>query len=135
CSIPRSSSRSPQRPGPRSTPCSPGCSPASSRSALPRHPRPRHIPEMRASLPSLAHVADFLDATLRIGEIPDYPNALNGVQVANETGIVRVACAVDFSTGAVEGAIDARANLLIVHHGMFWGGAEPLTGQRHRRLR
>lgn len=90
---------------------------------------------MRASLPSLAHVADFLDATLRIVEIPDYPNALNGVQVANETGIVRVACAVDFSTGAVEGAIDARANLLIVHHGMFWGGAEPLTGQRHRRLR
>jgi len=90
---------------------------------------------MRSSYPLLAEVADFLDATLRIGEIPDYPNAVNGVQVANDGEIERVACAVDFSTAAIEGAIKAGANLLIVHHGMFWGGVEPLTGHRRNRLR
>ena len=90
---------------------------------------------MPFSFPSLQQVAGFLDATLRVGEIPDYPNALNGVQVANDGEIERVACAVDFSTKAIEGAIGAGANLLIVHHGMFWGGVEALTGHRHRRLR
>lgn len=85
-------------------------------------------------MPTLEQLATFLDATLDVRRIPDYPNAVNGVQLANVGDIQRVATAVDFSTETVTGAIDAGARLLLVHHGMFWGGVQPLTGHRHRRL-
>jgi dinuclear metal center YbgI/SA1388 family protein len=85
-------------------------------------------------MPSLEVLATFLDSTLGTASIPDYPNAVNGVQLANVGDIERVAAAVDFSTETVSRAIDAGARLLIVHHGMFWGGVQPITEHRHRRL-
>jgi dinuclear metal center YbgI/SA1388 family protein len=83
---------------------------------------------------TLSQLAGFLDATLDIERIPDYPNALNGIQLANMGEIAHVATAVDFSGETVDGAINAAARLLIVHHGMFWGGLQPITGHRHQRL-
>ncbi|MGH7615832.1 MAG: Nif3-like dinuclear metal center hexameric protein [Gemmatimonadaceae bacterium] len=85
-------------------------------------------------MPALDQLAKFLDATLNTAAIPDYPNAVNGVQLANVGDIEHVATAVDFSTDTISGAIAAGARLLIVHHGMFWGGVQPLTDHRHRRL-
>lgn len=85
-------------------------------------------------MPSLATLAEYLDALLGISAIPDYPGAVNGIQLANIGDIARVATAVDFSTESVNGAIDAGARLLLVHHGMFWGGVQPITGTRHQRL-
>jgi dinuclear metal center YbgI/SA1388 family protein len=85
-------------------------------------------------MPALEQLASYLDATLNIATIPDYPNAVNGVQLANVGDIERVATAVDFSTETVAGAIDTGARLLLVHHGMFWGGVQPLTAHRHKRL-
>src|SRR5215831_323189 len=83
----------------------------------------------------LAAIAEFLDTTLDLAAIPDYPNALNGVQVANTVPIGSIAAAVDFSSATVRETIAAGAKLLIVHHGMFWGGAQPITGHRYERLR
>jgi dinuclear metal center YbgI/SA1388 family protein len=83
---------------------------------------------------ALEQLASYLDATLNIATIPDYPNAVNGIQLANIGDIERIATAVDFSSETVAGAIDAGARLLLVHHGMFWGGVQPLTAHRHRRL-
>ncbi len=83
----------------------------------------------------LEKIAAFLDSTLDIAAIPDYPNALNGVQVANTGPIERVATAVDFSSATVREAIHVGAKLLIVHHGMFWGGTQAITGHRYERLR
>lgn len=83
----------------------------------------------------LADLAAFLDETLNIAGTPDYPNAINGVQVANRGKIERVAAAVDFSSSTVQGAIAAGAQLLLVHHGMFWSGAQPITAHRYERLR
>lgn len=85
-------------------------------------------------MPTLEALVGFLDATLNVAEIPDYPNAVNGVQLGNVGAIERVATAVDFSSETVRGAIDAGANLLIVHHGMFWGGIQPIVGVRRERL-
>jgi dinuclear metal center YbgI/SA1388 family protein len=86
-------------------------------------------------MPALAEVAEFLDKTLNIAEVPDYPGALNGVQLTNVGAIDGVAAAVDFSSETVNGAIEAGANLLLVHHGMFWGGLQPITAHRHERFR
>lgn len=85
-------------------------------------------------MPTLVELATFLDDTLDINRIPDYTNAVNGVQVANFGAINGVATAVDFSTESVNGAINSGARLLLVHHGMFWGGVQPLTAHRHSRL-
>ncbi len=85
-------------------------------------------------MPALTEIAGFLDATLDVAGVPDYPNALNGVQLANLGNIERVATAVDFSSETVNGAINCGARLLVVHHGMFWGGVQPITGHRHQRL-
>lgn len=83
----------------------------------------------------LAQIAEHLDAQLRTTEVPDYPNALNGIQVENTVLVHRVAVAVDASLQTIQGAIDADANLLVVHHGLFWSGVQPLRGRVYDRFR
>jgi dinuclear metal center YbgI/SA1388 family protein len=83
----------------------------------------------------LCDVAGELDALLRTREVPDYPPALNGVQVEHRGPVAKIAAAVDCSTRTIRGAIDAGANLLLVHHGLFWGGLQPLTGSFYARVR
>jgi dinuclear metal center YbgI/SA1388 family protein len=85
-------------------------------------------------MPTLLPLVHFLDAALNVRSVPDYPNAVNGVQLANAGEIHRVATAVDFSSEAVSGAITAGAGLLIVHHGMFWSGVQPIVGARRQQL-
>ncbi|HEV2150122.1 MAG TPA: Nif3-like dinuclear metal center hexameric protein [Longimicrobiaceae bacterium] len=83
----------------------------------------------------LEELCTYLDAYLRIGEVPDYPGALNGLQVANGGEVTRVAVAVDAAQATVDGAVRAGADLLLVHHGLFWDGNQPVTGRRYRRLK
>lgn len=85
-----------------------------------------------SSATELAHRANEL---LRCRETPDYAMALNGLQVDNRAPITRVAAAVDCSLRTIEGAVAAGANLLVVHHGLFWGGLQPLTGAHLARVR
>jgi dinuclear metal center YbgI/SA1388 family protein len=84
---------------------------------------------------SLATVAAYLDTLLRTRETPDYANALNGVQVEHRGPVTQIAAAVDTSQQTIQGAIDAGANLLLVHHGLFWQGLQPLTGPFLTRTR
>ncbi len=84
---------------------------------------------------SLAAMVKYCDALLRTGEIGDYNGAVNGMQVANRGGITRIAAAVDASLATVKLAIAARADLLIVHHGLFWGPSHPWTGKKYGLLR
>lgn len=82
----------------------------------------------------LGAVVQYLDAELRVGEIPDYDAALNGLQLQNSGQVSRIAAAVDFSGAAVSAAIQEKAQLLLVHHGMFWH-TEQLIGAAYTRLR
>lgn len=82
----------------------------------------------------ISETAAYLDDLLRTDEVRDYPAALNGLQIENRSELKGIASAVDFSTRAIEGAIRAGANLLIVHHGMFWNGFEHIRGPSYRRL-
>ncbi|MDO4222399.1 MAG: Nif3-like dinuclear metal center hexameric protein [Akkermansia sp.] len=76
----------------------------------------------------LDDIATLLDTTLRVAEIHDAPVALNGLQVENNGCVTKVALAVDGSQRTIEDAIAAGADLLILHHGIFWSGLRPLTG-------
>src|SRR5438552_11327662 len=82
----------------------------------------------------LSVLASYLDRYLRISEVPDAPNALNGLQVANGGTINRAAAAVDLCEATVQMAAQQGADLLLVHHGLFWGGLQPLTGRAYRRV-
>ena len=82
-----------------------------------------------------AELAQLANERLRCRETPDYPLALNGLQVDNQAPVTRIAAAVDCSLRTINGAIDAGANLLVVHHGLFWGGLQPLTGAHLARVR
>lgn len=83
----------------------------------------------------LSDVAAFLDEYLEVSSVPDYPQALNGLQVQSSGEVRRVALAVDASQGTIEEAVKSRADLLIVHHGLFWDGLKPVTDRRYERLR
>jgi dinuclear metal center YbgI/SA1388 family protein len=84
---------------------------------------------------SLRDLAAYTDELLGTQASPDYSNAVNGVQLYNQAPIRKITAAVDFYTRAVQGAIASESNLLLVHHGMFWGGLEPITGSHYRRIR
>lgn len=76
----------------------------------------------------------YLDGYLRIGEVSDDPNALNGLQVENAGEVQNVAVAVDACQAVIDQAAERGADLLIVHHGLYWGGLEPLVGRNYRRV-
>lgn len=76
----------------------------------------------------------YLDDYLGVPEFPDYRTALNGLQVEAPERVERLAAAVDASEETIRGAVDAGADLLLVHHGLFWGGLQPATGRRFRKL-
>lgn len=84
---------------------------------------------------SLAGIVSYLDAELRTSEVPDYEEALNGLQLGNAGEVTRVAAAVDFSGNSVAEAVREKADLLLVHHGMFWRGVHPIVGVAYDRLR
>lgn len=75
-------------------------------------------------------IVSHLDEKLRIAEVGDYPNALNGLQLDNGGGVSRVAAAVDASLATVRKAVAAGCDLLLVHHGLFWTGLQTMTGNR-----
>ncbi|GAB4172671.1 MAG: Nif3-like dinuclear metal center hexameric protein [Terrimicrobiaceae bacterium] len=83
----------------------------------------------------LADLTAYLDSALKISEFDDYPNALNGLQVENAGEVAKVAAAVDACEATILAAVEAGADLLLVHHGIFWGGLGAVTGPLYRKLR
>ncbi len=82
----------------------------------------------------LAEITRFLDGYLDTRRVPDYRNALNGLQVEGIEVVSRFAVAVDARESVIE-AVRDWADLLIVHHGLFWSGLQPLTGPAFRRVK
>ena len=75
----------------------------------------------------------YLNDYLRVKAVKDESN--NGLQVEGAGEVTRLAFAVDASLAAAEGAAEAGAQMLVVHHGLFWGKPLMVTGTHHRRLK
>jgi dinuclear metal center YbgI/SA1388 family protein len=82
---------------------------------------------------SLAQLVDFCDRRTRRTAFRDYPGALNGLQVANDGRVTKIGAAVDAGRVPFEQAVECGVDFLVVHHGLFWGGAQPLTGAVYER--
>ena len=83
----------------------------------------------------LESLLQYLDAYLAVGEHPDYGMALNGLQVEGGEEIGHIVAAVDASEATITEAAERGADLLLVHHGLFWDGLRPMTGRRYRKIR
>ena len=75
------------------------------------------------------------DDWLQIDEIPDNPRALNGLQLENSGEVKKIVAAVDACLPVIEKACEAGADLLVVHHGLFWQGAQKIEGALYRKLK
>jgi dinuclear metal center YbgI/SA1388 family protein len=80
-------------------------------------------------------LAAYLDRFLEVPEIPDSPQALNGLQVGNSGRVSRILGAVDACQASIDAAVARGADFVIVHHGLFWGGLQRVTGRFGRRVR
>ena len=68
----------------------------------------------------LGKLLDWLARELETGKFDDVSN--NGLQIDGPEDVSKVAFAVDASLESVNAAVAAGAQLLVVHHGISWGG-------------
>jgi len=83
----------------------------------------------------LPEIVRYIDDYLRIREIEDWPNAVNGLQIENSGRVTKIGAAVDVSTRVLSQAAEKQIDFLIVHHGLFWRGLQPVSGGLRRQLR
>lgn len=77
----------------------------------------------------LAELVAHCQERLRIPEFPDYPGAMNGLQVENNGQVRKIGAAVDAGLEPFRRAVAAGVEFLVVHHGLFWGGTQMWTGR------
>ncbi|RZL03643.1 MAG: Nif3-like dinuclear metal center hexameric protein [Rubrivivax sp.] len=74
-----------------------------------------------------------LDAVLEAGRFKDY--GPNGLQVEGRSRIGKLVTGVTASQALIEAAVQAQADAILVHHGLFWRGHDGrVTGWMKRRL-
>ncbi len=75
----------------------------------------------------------YLDDLLNIHQIADF--GPQGLQIEGRETIDKLAVGVDAAHGTIDGALAAGADMLIVHHGIFWGPTKRLAGAFGRKVR
>lgn len=83
----------------------------------------------------LQSLVDYCNRLLRVATFADWDGAQNGLQVANRGRVHRLAAAVDARLATIRQAAAAGADLLLVHHGLFWAPTVPWTGSRLELMR
>ena len=83
---------------------------------------------------TLRGIVDYTNDFLRICEIGDWDNARNGLQIENSGDVTKIGASVDASTRVLAAAAKQNVDLVMVHHGLFWQGLQPVTGALRRQL-
>ncbi len=78
-------------------------------------------------------LVSYLDAILNLDAIPDY--GPQGLQVEGREEVHRLAVGVDAAHPTIDGALAAGADMLIVHHGIFWGEVRRIAGAFGHKVR
>ncbi len=82
---------------------------------------------------TLKALAEYTNDLLSPERFSDY--CPNGLQVEGRAEVGAVASGVTASLALIEAAIEAGADVLLVHHGYFWKGEDAcITGMKRRRL-
>jgi len=81
----------------------------------------------------LNEIVDYLDEFLDIKHIQD--SCKNGLEVEGKDEIKKIGFSVDACLESFQKAVSAKCDLLIVHHGMFWGDIEYITDITYERVK
>lgn len=81
----------------------------------------------------LSEIVSYLDEYLKTKTIPD--SSLNGLVLENSGNVKKIGLAVDFNFPVIELAIKEGINLIIFHHGPYWGQPLPITGPIYKRFK
>lgn len=83
---------------------------------------------------ALSTLVEEANRYLNSARIQDY--CPNGLQVEGRPQVMRIVSGVTASQALLDAAVDAQADLILVHHGYFWKGENPcVTGMKQRRLK
>ena len=83
---------------------------------------------------ALTTLVEEADRYLGSAKIQDY--CPNGLQVEGRPQVTRIVSGVTASQALLDAAVEAGADLVLVHHGYFWKGENPcITGMKQRRLK
>ncbi|WP_239372981.1 Nif3-like dinuclear metal center hexameric protein [Snodgrassella gandavensis] len=78
-------------------------------------------------------ILDWCAQQLAIAQFRDF--SPNGLQVEGRDEVNSIVCAVTASQAAIDFAVAQQADMLLVHHGMFWKNeAAAITGWKKRRI-
>ncbi len=82
---------------------------------------------------NLNEITDFLDNYLDIKSVKD--QSFNGLQVQGKQDVKKIVFAVTAGMETFKKAAQANADMIVVHHGLFWDGVNPnLTGYNFERV-
>lgn len=82
----------------------------------------------------LQHLVTYTDTALAVDKFRDY--CPNGLQVEGRTEVKKIVAGVTACQALIDAAVEAQADLVLVHHGYFWKGeAQQLTGIKGNRIR
>ena len=84
---------------------------------------------------SLSEITEYCDKRLQTRSIADFPGAENGLQFQNDGEVTKIGAAVDAGVVPFEKAVQSNVNFLIVHHGMYWEPAYPITAMRYKKYK
>jgi dinuclear metal center YbgI/SA1388 family protein len=91
------------------------------------------LPDSASSGATLSDITSFLYELLEPHKFRD--SAFNGLQIESPQEVIsKVGFAVDSGLSVIRRAADLSCQLLIVHHGLLWGQAEPITGSFARKV-
>ena len=80
-------------------------------------------------------LAKECDLILESKKFRDYPGAKNGLQVSHNRIVKKIGWAVDADMESIRQAGKEKVDLLIVHHGLFWGSSALDRKVRAKRIR
>jgi dinuclear metal center YbgI/SA1388 family protein len=78
-------------------------------------------------------IVRFLDERLDVRRVKD--KSSNGLQVAGATEVRKLAVATDAAIATYERAAAEGCDMLLVHHGLIWGGIQYVTHRNHMHLK
>lgn len=78
-------------------------------------------------------LVSWLNDYLAVDSFPD--KSMNGLQVEGKEDVRKVVVAVDASYNTFEMAVAKGGDMLIVHHGLFWGQPLAIAGPHKRRVK
>ncbi|MFL2847410.1 MAG: Nif3-like dinuclear metal center hexameric protein [Coraliomargaritaceae bacterium] len=84
---------------------------------------------------TLDSVISYCNERLGIDSIIDFENAHNGLQLENNGAITKIAASVDAGLIPLQQASQAKADLLLCHHGLFWSPIIPIKDHNYKKFK